>query len=65
MSLSAPSYSVTVEKLKTCPAQKVHIADAVNELVLKKEINVADIPAIMYTILIDNWNYSDISYNLE
>ena len=65
MSQSAPSYSVTVEKLKTCPAQKVHIADAVNELVLKKEINVADIPAIMYTILIDNWNYSAISYNLE
>ena len=65
MSQSAPSYSVTVEKLMTCPAQKVHIADAVNELVLKKEITVADVPAIMYTILIDNWNYSAISYNLE
>ena len=65
MSLSAPSYSVTVEKLITCPAQKVHIADAVNELVLKKEISVADIPSIMFKILVENWNYSAVSYNLE
>ena len=65
MSLSAPSYSVTVEKLMTCSAQKVHIADAVTELVLKKEISVADIPAIMFKILIENWNYSAVSYNLE
>ena len=65
MSLSAPSYSVTVEKLMTCPAQKVHIADAVNELVLKKEISVADIPSIMFKILVENWNYSAVSYNLE
>ncbi|MEE0878866.1 MAG: hypothetical protein UH788_06285 [Treponemataceae bacterium] len=65
MSLSAPSYSVTVEKLMTCPAQKVHIADAVNELVLKKEISVADIPSIMFKTLVENWNYSAVSYNLE
>ena len=65
MSLSAPSYSVTVEKLMTCSAQKVHIADAVTELVLKKEISVADIPAIMFKILIENWKYSVVSYNLE
>ena len=65
MSLSAPSYSVTVEKLMTCPAQKVHIADAVNELVLKKEISVADIPSIMFKILVESWNYSAVSYNLE
>ena len=65
MSLSAPSYSVTVEKLMTCPAQKVHIADAVNELVLKKEISVADIPSIMFKILVENWSYSAVSYNLE
>ena len=37
MSVAARSYSNTVDKLMTCPAQKVHIADAVNELVLKKE----------------------------
>ncbi len=65
MGVSALSHSVTVEKLMTCPAQKVHIADAVNELVLKKEISVADVPAIMYKILIDNWKYSVVSYNLE
>ena len=65
MGVSAPSYNVAVEKLMTCPAQKVHIADAVTELVLKKEISVADIPAIMYKVLIDNWNYSAVSYNLD
>jgi hypothetical protein len=65
MSVSARSYSDTVDKLLTCPAQKVHIADAVNELVLKKEISVADIPAITYKILIENWKYSVNSYNLE
>lgn len=65
MGVSAPSYNVTVEKLMTCPAQKVHIADAVTELVLKKEISVADIPSIMYKVLIDNWNYSAVSYNLD
>ena len=65
MSVSTRSYSDTVDKLLTCPAQKVHIADAVNELVLKKEISVADIPAITYKILIENWKYSVNSYNLE
>ena len=65
MSVAARSYSNTVDKLMTCPAQKVHIADAVNELVLKKEISVADVPAITYKILIENWKYSVNSYNLE
>ena len=65
MGVSAPSYNVAVEKLMTCPAQKVHIADAVNELILKKEISVADIPSIMFKILVENWNYSAVSYNLE
>ncbi len=65
MSVAARSYSDIVDKLMTCPAQKVHIADAVNELVLKKEISVADIPAIIYKILIENWKYSVNSYNLE
>lgn len=65
MGVAARSYNDTVDKLMTCPAQKVHIADAVTDLVLKKEITVADIPAIMYKILIENWKYSVNSYNFE
>lgn len=65
MGVVARSYSDTVEKLLTCPAQKVHIADAVTNLVLKKEITVADVPAIMHKVLIENWKYSVNSYNLE
>ena len=37
MGVAARSYNDTVDKLMTCPAQKVHIADAVTDLVLKKK----------------------------
>lgn len=65
MSGSARLYSGTVKKLMTCPAQKVQVADAVTELVLRKEITVADTPAIMYDLLIKQWKYLAVSYNLD